>query len=1030
MHRDPSLDPQLTVDQPRALAESTLDATGAYQSAPTTEPATDASGAPLGLPSIPGFEIARELARGGMGRVLAGRELALDREVAIKVLLPGANAERFLAESKITAKLPHPSIPPVYALGQLADSSPYLAMKLVRGRTLAEELKARPDVLHDLPRFVQVFEQICQAVGFAHAQGIIHRDLKPANVIVGAFGEVQVMDWGLARELRSAEFGARNEGVAASSPELTQAGAIMGTPAYMAPEQARGEPVDARADVFALGGILGNILTGRSPFAGTSAVETVRKAAAADLTDIRTRLDASGADADLIALTKQCLSPEVANRPLTGQAVADAVASYRSGVEDRLRKAETDRAASEAKAVEQRKRRRVVRIAAGALATVLLAGIGVSTWQAFRATDAEKATFAQLQLTTDAEAQARIDRDSAVVSEGNARASEVKALAQRAKAEKARDRTRDVLDAMTSEVTGDSLATQKAITEEQKKFLAEVLTYYKEFAGEQSDDERSRKRTANTAHKVGLIEYRLGHLEEAATAFRMALDVNASLAADFATIPAVPEYRQHLAASHLNLGLLLAYLGKQAEAEAEYRKALAIYEKLAADFPAVPAYRQELAASYLNLGLLLVGLGKRAEAEAEYRQALAIQERLAADFPTVPEYRQHLATGHNNLGILLADLGKRAEAEAEYRKALAIQKKLAIDFPAMPAYRLDLGGSHSSLGFLLAGLGKRAEADVEDRRALAIYEKLAADFPAVPEYRQHLATGHNHLGILLADLGKRAEAEAEYRKALAIQVKLVADSPAIPAHRLHLARSHNNLGILLKNLEKRAEAEEEYKKALAIRERLAADFPAVPLYHVELGASYGSYGSLILDQGRPAASLEWFDLTIRILQSVHGKEPRDVTAKQFLRNGHRNRAVAYDQLQKPAEAVKDWNLAIELSPPAVRPGLRASRASSQLMAGMVTEAVAEVAELSKNANWNAAQWYDFACVYAVASNKIADEKQEYADWAMEMLRKAVKAGYKDAAHMAKDMDLDPLRDRADFKKLLAELEKKKPAENP
>ena len=200
MQRDPSLDPQLTVDRPQAPAESTLDVTGAYQPAPSTEPSSGVESTTLDLPSIPGYEIAGELARGGMGRVLSGRELALDREVAIKVLLPGANAERFITESKITAKLPHPSIPPVYALGQMADGSPYLAMKLVRGRTLAEELKARPHVLHDLPRFVQIYEQICQAVGFAHAQGIIHRDLKPANVMVGAFGEVQVMDWGIARE--------------------------------------------------------------------------------------------------------------------------------------------------------------------------------------------------------------------------------------------------------------------------------------------------------------------------------------------------------------------------------------------------------------------------------------------------------------------------------------------------------------------------------------------------------------------------------------------------------------------------------------------------------------------------------------------------------------------------------------------------------------------------------------------------------------------------------------------------------------
>src|SRR5262249_19292882 len=148
---------------------------------------------------------------------------------------------------KITARLPHPSIPPIHALGTLADGTPYLAMKLIRGRTLAAMLKERPSPLAELPRFVQIFEQVAQAVGFAHAQGIIHRDLKPLNVMVGPFGEVQVMDWGLAKVL-SAECRVLSEDAttASTAPSTqnsdfkTQAGAVLGTPGYMAPEQARG----------------------------------------------------------------------------------------------------------------------------------------------------------------------------------------------------------------------------------------------------------------------------------------------------------------------------------------------------------------------------------------------------------------------------------------------------------------------------------------------------------------------------------------------------------------------------------------------------------------------------------------------------------------------------------------------------------------------------------------------------------------------------------------------------------------------
>src|SRR5262249_31421388 len=150
---------------------------------------------------------------------------------------------------------------------------------------------------------------------------------------------------------------------------------------------------------------------------------------------------------------------------------------------------------------------------------------------------------------------------------------------------------------------------------------------------------------------------------------------------------------------------------------------------------------------------------------------------------------------------------------------------------------------------------------------------------------------------------------------------------------------------------------------------------------------------------------------------------RLMLARQSLGKSHWGGAVAYDRLQKFAEAVQDWDRAIELSPQPEQPNYRAARATSRLNAGQVAEAVAEVAELTKSSNWNAGQWYDFARVYAVASGKSANQKKEYADRAMDLLHRAVKAGYKDAAHMKKDTDLDPLRGRDDFKQLIEGLER-------
>ncbi|MBN9521666.1 tetratricopeptide repeat protein [bacterium] len=341
---------------------------------------------PAGLPDVPGYRVTGEIGRGGMGRVLTATDLRFGRDVAVKVPLPGHAAGEtgrlFVREAVITGRLAHPGIPPAHHLGELPDGTPFLAMKLVRGRTLADLLAARPDPGHDLPRFVGVVEQVCQAVGYAHAQGIVHRDLKPANVMVGAFGEVQVMDWGLA----AAGAGTVLVGGGADGAPAPGTG-VTGTPAYMAPEQARGGHVDARADVFALGGVLAAVLVGRPPFWAEDAHATLALAAAGDTTAVLAALGACPADPDLIGIARRCLAADPAARPADGVAVARLVEAYRRGVEDRLRAAERDRAAAEARAAEQRKRRRV-QLALAAAVLVLVAGAGgVAVWRVREAAD-------------------------------------------------------------------------------------------------------------------------------------------------------------------------------------------------------------------------------------------------------------------------------------------------------------------------------------------------------------------------------------------------------------------------------------------------------------------------------------------------------------------------------------------------------------------------------------------------------------------------------------------------------------------
>ena len=236
--------------------------------------------------------------------------------------------------------------------------------------------------------------------------------------------------------------------------------------------------------------------------------------------------------------------------------------------------------------------------------------------------------------------------------------------------------------------------------------------------------------------------------------------------------------------------------------------------------------------------------------------------------------------------------------------------------------------------------------------------------------------------------------------------------------------SHLNLGALLQDLGKGAESEAAYRRAMTIQEKLTDDFPAVPEYQFDLGCSYGAYGNRLRTGGRAAESLEWYAKSIHTLALVYERKPRDVPARQFLLNSYGGRAMAHVQLHNDALAVADWNKAIELSLHEEQFGLRALRAASQLRAGQVSEAVAEAAELTKQSIWNPAQWYDYACIYAVASGKSADKRRLYADRAIELLQVALKAGWKDAARMKKDKDLDPIRNRDDFTKLVEEVEAK------
>jgi serine/threonine protein kinase len=270
----------------------------------------------------------REIGHGGMGRVFAGRDLRLNRTVAIKMLRTqdAALAVRFEREVKLAARLQHPGVVPVYDAGFWPSGEPFLVMKLVLGQSLARVIRdadTRADRLALLPQVIAAAE----AVAYAHDQGIVHRDLKPSNILVGAFGETVVVDWGLAKDLRAnaAESGspsplpspASGRGGSDLSPSRgagdTATGAVVGTPSYMSPEQAAGQPVDPRADVYALGAILHYVLAGMPP-------------QSTPLVSLEPRLPS-----DLLAIVDKALAADAARRYPSAFELADDLKRFAGG---------------------------------------------------------------------------------------------------------------------------------------------------------------------------------------------------------------------------------------------------------------------------------------------------------------------------------------------------------------------------------------------------------------------------------------------------------------------------------------------------------------------------------------------------------------------------------------------------------------------------------------------------------------------------------------------------------------------------
>jgi serine/threonine-protein kinase len=776
-----------------------------------------------------------------MGVIYRATDTTLGREVAVKVLLDtfasdSGTARRFDGEARITAQLQHPAIPPVHDCGNLPDGRPFLAMKLIKGRTLEELLRECSDTVADRARFLAVFEQVCQALAYAHAHEVIHRDLKPANVMVGAFGEVQVMDWGLAKVLTEAAVPATGHGDlgetlaetrirgsddGGSNGLYTRAGSILGTLAYMPPEQAAGEvgTVDPRSDVFGLGAMLAAILTGQPPYIGTDAEAVRVMAIRGDVAACLARLDHCGAELELVELCKHCLAFKPTDRPRDAGAVAARLTAYLSGVQERLRSTELARATESARAEEAQRtavaaqaraaaERRAGRLfVALAVLLFITAGLVVAGWRWVEVERLGRAREATAKVTDAIQEATRL--------RGQAQGAAVGDLAPWNLAVAAAEKTHDLLtegvepglrkqveNLFADLVAGRERAHAAANVAEQDRLLVENLVdirtakvddltgigtdaaYAKAFRDAGIDPETMTPQRCATA-----IESRSSSTAEAIT---QALD-------DWAVV----RRGDRLDASGAKRPAAVARLADPDPWRSKLRDALEISDK-----PSRQRALIALAASIKDqslppvsvdlLGRALLDVGANAEAESILRKG----RRLSPNDLWL----------NYDLGVALQSLGRREEAIryftaarilnplSAHELAHALESRGESDeaigvFRDLARLRPGNGRHLSCLGSALQDYGRKQEARVVLTSAVRTLRDTVAARP--DDYVAIL-----NLGNALKNLGQLDEAIAMYRKAIKINPNYVT--------------ALENLGISLFLQDKYDEALVSYKDALRL----------------------------------------------------------------------------------------------------------------------------------------------------------------------------------------------------------------------
>jgi len=679
-----------------------------------------------------------EVARGGMSVVVRVRDERLRRDLAMKVLGDPGGARsgetgsdprrlrRFVDEALITGQLAHPGIVPVHDLGLDDAGRAFFTMALIEGRNFAEVIAAvhSGEPAWTLPRALGVVLRVCEAVAFAHSRGVIHRDLKPSNVMVGAFGETYVLDWGLARVADSAVGRDVRPSAAVStagedSPLRTMAGDVLGTPAYMAPEQARGEVdrVGERADVYALGAILYHLLTGTMPYGGAATppssrdvLESARRGPPPSITTLRREVAP-----ELVAICDRAMQRDPADRyPSVGQLADD----LRAFLELRVVKAHATGAFAELRKWVRRNRALAATAAAAVLA--LVAGLVFS-----------------LHQKSQAETQA-------AMAEANYRLA------------------REAVDRMLTRVGMHRLAAVPQMEAVRRDLLHQALAMHRDMLARRRKDVQAEAAVGHSLLNVAQIQRALGDYGGARRAAEEAIAMFALVRAQ-AGDDLGP--RRGSVQAYVELSAALLEQGDLDACAAACGRGLQQVDAVLRANPTDDDILGCQAALLNNLANTHTGRDDWAGALEIRRQVAAIAGRLAAARPADLEAAHFAMHAAMNLGLTLANLDQLPEAEEWLGVAMQRATPLSPEHERDPLRRLGAAAVLNRLAWVQFRRARVADARTSLETAIALLRALVADFPQTPKHHSELGTSANNLANVLRKVGDSVAEELALEEA-------------------------------------------------------------------------------------------------------------------------------------------------------------------------------------------------------------------------------------------------------------------------